>query len=86
MVFQEEEDRQREYLQAQIERAKLSAKEDATPQASELKREGDATATPVQITLPKSRLSVAAPAAPKPAPAAFTDDDRPARGETSTSS
>ena len=82
MHVQEEEDRQSEYLQAQIERARQSAKPDEGPaQASELHRDENGGGAPLQMALPKSRLAGGLLAAPKAKPAAaFVDDGKAGAG------
>lgn len=68
-MLQEEEDRQKEYLDAQIARAAERAGRDEGPsQATELHRTENGGAA-LRMALPKSRLAVSSSAAPKPKPA-----------------
>lgn len=75
---QEEEDRQRDYLEAQIERARRSVGQEEGPaQGTELQRDVSGGAT-LQMALPnpKTRLSQVSFSAPKGRPAAaFQEDD-----------
>lgn len=78
---QEEEDRQREYLEAQIERAQQSAKADEGPvEGTELHRDALNGAVPLQLALSRSWLGQSALAAPKSRAPAFQEEDRPKGG------